>query len=303
MAEDVLDEAARFGREGVAAALATVVRTQGSTPRHPGARMLIMGRGIVGTIGGGRIEAEVVETGRTVLAGGTAARLLRHLGRDLAMCCGGSMDLWIEPLAPVATVLAEAVRRREARRPCALVSDLTDGGKRLVEEHACLARGKPVLEGDEFVEPVLAAPRLILFGAGHVARAVAPLARSVGFEIVVCDDDDAYASVERFPDATLLPTFDPAELVLGAADHVLVVTRDHAVDQAIVERLAERATPAWVGVIGSRAKAERFRKRLAHKGLSLPFQSPVGLDIGAETPEEIAVSIVGELIRVRRVPA
>ena len=184
MAEDVLDAAARFGREGVAAALATVVRTQGSTPRHPGARMLILGDGIVGTIGGGRIEAEVIETGRAVLAGAGAARLLRHLGRDLAMCCGGSMDLWIEPVGPAAAVLAEAVERRAARRACALVTDLARGGKRLVDRHACLVAGKAVLEGEELAEPVVPPPRLVLFGAGHVAHAVAPLARSVGFEVV-----------------------------------------------------------------------------------------------------------------------
>ena len=308
MAEDVLDEAARVGREGVAAALATVVRTAGSTPRHPGAAMLVTAERLVGTIGGGRIELDAIAAARAVVAGGGAARLVRHLGRDLAMCCGGTMDLWIEPLAPVWPALAEAGRRRAARTGCALVSDLAAGGKEVLGDHDCVARGRAQLDGDRFYEPVTPPPRLFLFGAGHVAHAVAPLARAIGFEVLVCDEDESFASPERFPQMWLLPTLDAGEVArahgpFGRFDHVLVVTRDHAVDQAIVEKLAPETGLRWLGVIGSRAKAERFRRRLAQKGLGVEFRSPVGLDIGAETPAEIAVAIAAELVQLRRVPS
>jgi xanthine dehydrogenase accessory factor len=308
MAEDVLDEAARVGREGVAAALATVVRTAGSTPRHPGASMLVTRDRLIGTIGGGRIEVDTVEAARAVLAGQGAARLVRNLGRDLGMCCGGTMDLWIEPLAPIWGTLAEAGRRRASRQACALVSDLGQGTKALVTEHPCILPNRPELDGARFYEPITPTPRLFLFGAGHVAHAVAPLCRSIGFEVLVCDEDESFASPERFPGMTLLPTLDAAEVArdhgpLGAFDYALVVTRDHALDQAIVEKLAPERGLRWLGVIGSRAKAERFRRRLAQKGLEVGFQSPVGLDIGAETPAEIAVAIAGELIQKRRVPS
>jgi xanthine dehydrogenase accessory factor len=308
MSDDLLDEAARLGAGGGRAALATVVRTAGSTPRHAGAHMLIGEAGVLGgTIGGGRIELAVVETGAAVAQGGQPARLVRHLGRDLGMCCGGSMDLWIEPLGAVWPALAEATARRGRREACGLVTDLVGGGKEVVGGDVAGRAAR--LDGDRFVQPILPAPRLVLFGAGHVAHAVAPLAGQVGFEVVVCDEDERFASEQRFPGARRVQSFEVDEVAaavggLGAGDRVLVLTRDHPIDQAIVEALARRegdGRVAWIGMIGSRAKAERFRRRLEAKGLGDPgLHTPVGLDIGAETPAEIAVAVVAELIATRR---
>jgi xanthine dehydrogenase accessory factor len=234
-----------------------------------------------------------------------ATRLTKHLVQDLAMCCGGSMELWIEPLdASRWKALAEAARRRARRLGCALVTALDEpGGKDVRDpvEHASL-------DGARFVEPILPAERLVLFGGGHVARALAPIAASVGYELVVCDEEEAWASDERFPGAQLLHSFDPAEVArelapFGGRDHVVILTRDHAVDQKILEGLVGIAGQLdYLGLIGSRGKLERFRKRLEAKGMTMPpaLHSPVGLDIGAETPEEIAVAIVAELVQVRR---
>ncbi len=149
----------------------------------------------------------------------------------------------------------------------------------------------------------------MLFGAGHVARALAPLAAAVGFEVVICDDDDVYASEDRFPGARLLPTFDAREAArelapFGPDDYVIILTRDHAVDQAILEELLPRAEITYLGLIGSRGKLGRFRRRLDGKGIGdeaawARLHCPVGLDLGAETPEEIAVAVVAELVRAR----
>jgi xanthine dehydrogenase accessory factor len=314
---DVLREAARAGAEGAAVALATVIRTGGSTPRHPGAKMIVAADGaITGTIGGGKIELEVAEVGASVAAGEGARRVTKHLGHDLAMCCGGSMDVWVEPLdAPRWKALAEAARRREARATCVLVTALDvvgGGGKDVLGDHPCLAARRPVVDGDRLYEPVFPTPRLVLFGAGHVARAIAPLAATVGFELVVCDEDERFAAAERFPGARLVHTFDPRDLpaelgAFGAGDHVIILTRDHALDQAILEQLLARRDLPYLGLIGSRGKLGRFRKRLEAKGIGgeadwARLRSPVGLDIGAETPEEIAVAVVAELVRARNVP-
>jgi len=314
----LLAEAAQVGEEGAPAALATVIRTAGSTPRHPGAKMIVVrGDGgaypiTTGTIGGGKIELEVIEAAVAVAKGAPAARVVKHLVRDLAMCCGGEMELWIEPLdAARWKPLAEAARRRGKRRACVLVTGLDGvggGGKDVIEGDGG-ARGA-WLDGERFFEAVRPADRLLLFGAGHVAVAIAPLAARVGFEVVVCDEDDRFASAERFPGARILATFDDRDVEkelggpLGAGDYALIVTRDHAVDQAILERLLPRGELGYLGLIGSRGKLGRFRRRLEAKGIGDAaawgrLRSPVGMDIGAETPEEIAVAVVAELIQAR----
>jgi xanthine dehydrogenase accessory factor len=308
---DILEEAARLGLSRTPAALATVLRTAGSTPRHAAAKMIVDAGGIVaGTIGGGRIEHEATEMARAIAAGAPAQRLRRDLAADLGMCCGGRMEVFIEPLdAARAVPLAEAARRRARRLPCVLVTALDGSGKDVRDVDPCLAERRPRLEPDRFVEPILPSERLILFGAGHIARAVAPLAAGVGFEVAVCDEDETFLTEERFPGARRIASFDGAEVgrelaPLGAGDHVLIATRDHAVDQTVLEGLLGQRELASLGLVGSRAKVARFRRRLEAKGLDdvelwARLRAPVGLDIGAETPEEIALAIVAQLVATR----
>jgi xanthine dehydrogenase accessory factor len=208
---------------------------------------------LTGTIGGGRIEKEVADAAVALLAEGHAARprLLRyHLTHELAMCCGGEMEVFVEPLVPE--------------------------------------------------------PPLIVCGAGHVARAVVPLARAVGFRPIVVDDMEELATRERFPDAAeLVDSFDVRDwkdVPLDDRTYALIVTRDHAQDQQLLEQLIGRDL-AYLGLIGSRRKIELFKQRLIARGVDEKrferLRAPVGLDIGAETPEEIAVAIVAQLIETR----
>lgn len=231
-------------------ALATVVGVDGSAPRAAGARMLVWADGrTLGTVGGGNFELQVTRAAVEALAEGRPRRFAVHLTRDLGMCCGGAMEVYIEPMTP-----------RE---------------------------------------------RLVIFGAGHVARPTAALARDLGFEVTVVDERDEYATPERFPGAAVVCA-DPRRWVetlrTDARTYVLLVTHDHALDQDLLETLLPR-TWAWLGLIGSRAKVAKFFVRLRAAGLDealfAKVSTPVGLDIGAETPEEIAVSIAAELVRVR----
>ena len=244
-------EAARLAAAGVGFAWVTVVRTAGSTPRHVGARMMVLeDGGILGTIGGGRWEYKVTEAARAALAAGRSRAVRLHLTHELGMCCGGEMEV--------------------------------------------------------FIDVVTAPPPLVIFGAGHVALALAPLAHSIGFALWVVDELEEFASEGRFPGAQLVHGFDTPSwaqaLPLGPRASVLIATRDHAVDQQLLEALVGREL-GWLGVIGSRGKAGRFRRRLEARGVAgeriARVRMPVGLDIGAETPEEIAVSIAAELIQVR----
>jgi xanthine dehydrogenase accessory factor len=164
-------------------------------------------------------------------------------------------------------------------------------------------------EMEVFCEPMVPAPPLVVCGAGHVAHALVPLARTVGFAPIVVDEPpdggEELATSERFPDAaSLCDSFDPRDWPFPVDDrtYFVIVTRDHAIDQKLLEAVIDRDL-AYLGLIGSRRKIEMFKQRLTAKGVDPArferLRAPIGLAIGADTPEEIAVSIVAELIATR----
>lgn len=295
------------GGRGVA--IAAVVGASGSTPRHLGARMAVAADGEQwGTIGGGKIEQLVAGAAREV-AGGAAPRVVRqHLVRDLAMCCGGSMEVAITPAAASRDVLAQL---SGTRRDLVLVTPL-DGGSLAVREprEGDPRAHQPIVDGELMVERVGALERAIVFGYGHVARSLGPLLDGLGFNVVVCDDGETGAIAEAPAwAAQVIESFDANEVerALGGftdGDYLLIVTRDHAIDQQLLEQLIGKPLH-YLGMIGSRGKVGRFRKRLEAKGLYTEerwakLHAPIGFDIGAETPEEIAVAIAAELVAYRR---
>jgi xanthine dehydrogenase accessory factor len=159
-----------------------------------------------------------------------------------------------------------------------------------------------------FLDIVRRAPRLVIFGGGHVALPLAKLARSVGFRVAVIDDRPSFASSERFPDAEEVVLaeggFARLDFPLETEDAVVIVTRCHQTDEASLRIvLGEDRSPAYVGVVASKRKAKVLLARLAQEGFVrerlAEIRTPIGLDIGAETPEEIAVSILGEVLAVR----
>ncbi len=233
--------------------LATVTDTGGSTPRMAGARMAVLPERFVGTIGGGAFERRVIEAARALLESpARRTELLRvHLVRDLGMCCGGQMSV--------------------------------------------------------FMEKVEAAPRLRIYGAGHVGTALARVAQIAGFEVLVVDGRAEWADPARFPDGVEVEDAEPEDHLTAhppaPEDHVVIVTHDHPLDEALVRGMEARPV-RYLGVIGSRGKWARFTNRLTARGVAPAWletvRCPVGLDIGAVTPEEIAISIVAELVARRR---
>jgi len=178
--------------------------------------------------------------------------------------------------------------------------DLTDA---LAEENGLMCGGRM----EVFIEPLDPSPRLIIVGAGHVSQHVARMAADVGFRVHVLDDREAFANRERFPAAAEVTVADIAGYLAGAdlppTAYVVVVTRGHTHDLAAMRALAGRPL-RYVGMIGSRAKVARIFEALAADGAPAEWlrqaRAPIGLQIGAVTPEEIAVSIVAELVAVRR---
>jgi len=248
---DIYDEIARMYRAGAAGVVATVVAAGGSTPRGAGAKMVVYPDGrTLGTIGGGAIEADVIERARALVDSGEPTLLSFDLGDDAGMACGGEMSIFLEPIAE--------------------------------------------------------APRVTVIGGGHVGQAVATVAKQAGFRIAVVDDRREVVTAERFPTADLrlvggVELLD-GDLKVGDSSFVVIVTRGHRYDKDWVRAIVG-LRPAYIGMIGSAEKVRRTFEDLSRDGVAHGvlerIHAPIGIDIGAETPDEIAVSVVAEIIAVR----
>ena len=331
--------AAELLRAGEPAVLVTILHSEGSAPRHAGTRALQTRNGFEGTVGGGILEAEAMRAARECLITGRSARqafALDASSPETDMVCGGSMEVLCEILRPeqadmfaladetlrqggrglwVVTLSGDGdavsperrlhVERTDAPLPPGAAADL-DAALPLLER----TKHRPGLITDggatRYVEPLDAPPVLLLCGGGHVALETARLARQCGFVVDVADDREAFANANRFPLARhcfVLPHFaNLAACGIGPRHYVAIMTRGHAHDR---EALAQAlATPArYIGMIGSRAKREHVYAALRASGVPperlAAVHCPIGLPILAETPQQIAVSIVAELLAER----
>ena len=326
-------------RRGESLAAATIMTQAGSSPRTAGAKMLVDARGLAGgSVGGGLLEARSLEAAARVLAGAPAEVLDFDLSGDLAagadMICGGRLQVFVELLRPadrpffeaLAAALAEGRVTGTATR-LNTASDGTETSPRRVllmkeggSDQLSVALGDAArgllcaraLTGPDgglwFVEPWPTPPRLILAGGGHVALATAAVAEAAGFEVVVLDDRPEFASVERFPRAarvSVVPEFADCfrDILMDENAYAVILTRGHAHDAVALEQ-ALATGAGYIGMIGSRRKRDAVYDALRRKGVSdaalARVHCPIGLPIGAETPGEIAVSIVGECVAHRR---
>ena len=279
--------------------------------------MLVGSEGrLIGSVGGGCVEADVIGAALDAQAHRRPALLTHHLNADLAgdlgLSCGGTVEIFVEPLLADETYVR--VLDAAAAAEAGLVRTATDwsnaGPQKTFEPLALGFTGAAATltrDGRFMEERLLTAPRVFVFGAGHVGTAIARAAAAAGFRVVVIDDRSEYADASRFGDgiAVLAADVETAltRYAMTTADAVVIATRGHRNDALILERIA--TSPAgYVGLLGSRRKKVVVTKGL--KAAGVPVKSlqrvrvPVGLPIGAVTPEEIAVSVVAELISWRR---
>jgi xanthine dehydrogenase accessory factor len=253
---DIYEEIVRLRREGRSCALATIVNTQGSIPSFASAKMLVRDDGsIVGTIGGGGAEFEVIkeacEVIETEMPRTVHFDLNKRPGIDSGQVCGGSLDIYIEP--------------------------------------------------------IVVAPALYLFGAGHVGLSTYRVAHSAGFEVTLIDEREVFANRERFPQAKqiIVAPLDEAmaRLSPSATSFILSFTPSHLTDIRVL-RWATGTPARYVGMMASKRKAIGIFHELQKEGIPAErfkaVHAPVGLDIGAQPPEEIAISVVAEMIAIRR---
>lgn len=289
------------GRDTV---LCTIVAQSGSTPRGAGAQMLVGAAGLLsGTIGGGAVEGGAIVLARALLEERRWALhtyTLRHNEReDIGMVCGGDVTVALQFIAAEDAVwrtLAAGVLERIARRqPGVLLLSLEGGAPALADS--------PATDEAHFALPLPIGERAVIFGGGHCSLALCPLLTTVGFRVTVVDDRPELVTRERFPTADAVLCCDLDHLAqtvpIGGEDYVVVMTNGHSHDFAVQEQVL-RGQYAYIGVIGSRAKIASINARLREAGISeaaiASVHTPIGLAIKAVTPEEIAVSIAGEMI-------
>jgi xanthine dehydrogenase accessory factor len=253
---DVYEELVRLRNLGQRCALATIVEVRGSIPSYESAKMLVREDGsIVGTIGGGCVEAEVWNAAREVIQNEQPRRLTFNLGQDAAydngLICGGQLDIFIEPVMPV--------------------------------------------------------PHAFIFGAGHISKSLSKVATLAGFATVVVDNRESFANTERFPEAAAVHAGEYEEvfpqLAINDTSYVIIVTRGHRDDMRVL-KLALSTPARYLAMIGSKRKVLNVIRELEKEGVDRAafekIHAPMGLDIGAISPEEIAISVAAEMIAVRR---
>lgn len=318
------------GRDSV---LVTIIASSGSTPRGAGARMLARADGsFVGTVGGGAVEHAAQQKALELMA----LRQDSFQGYDLSandvaqlgMVCGGRVTVCFRFIpggdAHMRELCCRALKLLEGNRDAWTITDIT--GERVgamglytreeglwgmeLPEAEALVSGKayPVQLGEKryYCEPLLKAGLVYVFGGGHVSRELVPALSRAGFRCVVYDDRPEFVTPELFPDALERICGDFGNISAGveitAADYVVIMSRGHQYDY-LLQAQALRTAARYVGVIGSRKKRAAVEEKLLADGFApetiARCISPIGLDIGAETPAEIAVSITAQLIQVR----
>ncbi|GAA0504403.1 XdhC/CoxI family protein [Deinococcus depolymerans] len=324
---------------GQRAAIATVVGVRGSAYRREGTRMLVLDDGAqVCMLSGGCLEAEVVEVALEVIRSGQSALTHYDLSEDatwgLGIGCGGSVDVRVERVDPHDPVTAAWLSALQAGQAAALIVPLTGEGRALIgPDGPLLGDLPPALQAfavpaalerlgsrepraatltapdgtPVFVDISSPPPQLALYGAGHDAMPLAAQAHALGYDVHVIDPRGAYLTPGRFPGATLhaLAPEDLAAFTPGARTH-LIVMNHHLDRDRLCLRHALESGAAYVGVLGPRSRALDLLRTLAGEGVTFTdaqlarLRAPIGLRLGAEAPEEVALSILAELMAWRR---
>ena len=294
-------------KAGRPVAEALVLSTVGSAARHAGARMLLLSDGtLLGTIGGGSPELQTQQLCREALDG--AIPVLKVFKRGVVdIACGGAQTIGVRALgAADLGALEAALASVDAGEPSAVSVDWSLGAP--VCEPAEYSAATPAWESERFYEPVLPADRCVIFGGGHVGRALVPALAAIDFEVTVFDDRPEVARPENFPAAShvILGSFQDIAtgITLTSRDYVVVMTHGHVADEDVVGQ-AVAYNPAYLGCMGSRHKRKVLEEVVAARGATqeqiAALDLPIGLSIDAVTPAEIAVSVAAKMIQVRAI--
>ena len=315
-AGDVLASARDWLRAGHGVALATVIETWGSAPRPAGSQMAVSGDGrIMGSVSGGCVEGAVITEAQDALTDGQSRVLTFGVSDETAfsvgLACGGTIRVLVEPVGAgmPEQMLADLVAARATRQARAYQVNLQSWERRLTDGADVPARMRSdksgMEEGDWFVAIHNPALRMAIVGAVHIAQPLCQIARTCGYEVTLIDPRGAFASAERFPGERILDDWpDEALTALGldARTAVVTLTHDAKLDDPAI-RAALGSDCLYLGCLGSARTHAKRVERLTEAGFADQIgriHAPVGLDIGAKTPAEIAVSVMAQVTQVLR---
>ncbi len=326
-------------------AIATIVSHSGSTPRTSGTKMVILPDGTIeGTIGGGLIEAKVIEESVKLISLKLNSFKSYHLNSTLKdsidMVCGGSLSVLIETITQensVTDLFVGMIRESEQGQKCLKITELPKSEEKPDRIKRCLVKSSREVMGENIIpdsfngdflksyfkmntpvvteigdrrliiEPAFTKGTVYLFGAGHVSQKVAEITHLLDFKTVIIDDREEFANRERFPKANkILVIHDFRKSLetfsMDSDSYLVILTRGHLHDQTVLEE-ALKTEAGYIGMIGSRRKQKQVYEHLHHKGFTKEdfkrVKSPIGIEIKAETPAEIAVSITAEIIATK----
>ncbi|MGA7546031.1 MAG: XdhC family protein [Methyloceanibacter sp.] len=324
----ILQSALDWLAEGRGVALATVIQTWGSAPQPVGSLLLIDGQGnFLGSVSGGCVEGAVITEAADVLATAKPKTLEFGVADDTAwsvgLACGGTIRIFLEPLAAGSdAVLRRLAGEVERRRPVALVTGLATGAASLAYSPADLHGGLALAledafrrdrsvrldtsDGEVFINVFNPTIRLVIVGAVHIAQALVPLARAIGYDVVIADPRSAFAMEERFPGVEIARAWPDEALPrigLDARTAVVALSHDPKIDDpALISALGSDAF--YVGALGSKQTHAKRVERLRQAGITDAdierIHAPIGLDIGAQGSAEIALSIIAEIMAAQR---
>lgn len=325
---DIVADVDRWREDGEKVALATVVRTWGSGPRGPGAKMaLTRDARVTGSVSGGCVESAVVEEGRDTLETETP-KLLRfgvtdETAWEVGLSCGGTIEIFVEVLTDTTYErLRRALREERAIAKATVIEGESLGRTVIVEDESteegsiveaarrALETGRPEqvsVDGREvFVDVELPPPVLVMVGGVHVAVALTKIADALGYRTVVVDPRGVFGSEERFPHVGRLVREWPDKALKGLGLNrftaVATLTHDPKLDDPALE-VALASDAFYIGALGSKKTHEKRRRRLVERGVGEAelerLHAPIGLAIGSRSPEEIALSVMAEIVATR----
>jgi len=307
---DVLQTLEGWSAEGLRFATATVVKTERSAPRGPGAVLAVSEQGeVAGSVTGGCVEPAVYDEAKEVLAGGPPRLVTYGIADEEAfevgLPCGGTVHIFVTMTEP--ELVDQLARAVDEEKPVALAMDISGseiGAQRIVELNGHFEAS---IEDDTFYLPLAPRPEMYVFGAVDHAAAVARIGKFLGYRVTICDARARFATRERFPDVDEVVVEWPDEFLrrspVDERTAICVLTHDEKFDVPLLKVALE--TPAgYIGAMGAKRTTEARNERLRAEGVTEKqlerIHAPIGLRIGSRTPEEVAVAVAAEIVATRR---
>ncbi len=311
--DDIITPTAEWLKNNQNLALATVISTWGSSPRPVGGQMAINDKGdIIGSVSGGCVENAVISEAINSIQDKKLRikdyGISNNMAWEVGLACGGELKILIQPLEKKDAIILKIAKNIKERKQITLMTNCNDGTRKIIQENKSNFSENSYFDREKniFFHSIIPKHRLFIVGAVHIAQSLVEIAKNCGYETILIDPRDYFASKKRFPGCNVIndwPDNALKEFQLNKTCHLVTLTHDPKIDDPALE-VALKSKFGYIGSLGSskthQKRIERLRKQGFNDELISRIHGPVGLDIASKTPQEISISILAELIRFRR---